>query len=554
MENIFVEFLPPWVETNMQPAFYDKESGTCLQQTARMYDRVNMLVRMFNKLSRETKTVVESYIEQFDELHDYVQDYFDNLDVQEEINNKLDQMAEDGSLLEALIIPNVIDVTRPCRDLTPMKFDGSDETESLQAIIDWAIENGGARIIMPVGTCEISSIVITGNGPLNITLEGQGEATKLISTTSNNGKMFDIEVDDNTKQIDYLTLTNFAIVRDTAQTNVTGIYMDHVCNQCVVDRLLVQGFETGLECYKCWTVKIINNNFYHNNSYGVVMSSECHNALVMGNKISYNYDTGIKINSNYNLILDSNDIEDNRGNGIDVASARSLCITKNYIENNGLADGSTYYEIKVDNCLGIIIQDNYINQNTVNTGVVLLPECINFSFENNTITGGDNGTKKVLYANGTTSQIQGIIANNSCGSFGSDTTPFNLGSSQAIVKYNTANQIVTKSNKAIFHTLLSNEGNVGIRTGTGGAIRFELTYDGDGNPLINRVTGTAGSEQYKEIIKLLSDLTVKIRKNLAFGTLVTNADIAENNSLYVATDKSLRFKDNDGTVHTITMS
>jgi lysophospholipase L1-like esterase len=34
----------------------------------------------------------------FNELRDYVNNYFDNLDVQEEINNKLDKMAEDGTL------------------------------------------------------------------------------------------------------------------------------------------------------------------------------------------------------------------------------------------------------------------------------------------------------------------------------------------------------------------------------------------------------------------------------------------------------------------------
>lgn len=113
MENIFVEFLPPWVETGCQPAFYDKESGTVLQQTARMYARVNMLIRMFNKLSKNTKEEVESfersvtetvdeYIEKFNELHDYVHDYFDNLDVQEEINNKLDAMVEAGTLQEII--------------------------------------------------------------------------------------------------------------------------------------------------------------------------------------------------------------------------------------------------------------------------------------------------------------------------------------------------------------------------------------------------------------------------------------------------------------------
>ena len=102
MENIFVEFLPPWVETGLQPAFYDKESGTVLQQTARMYARVNMLIRMFNKLSKNTKETVEDYINRFNELYNYVHDYFDNLDVQEEINNKLDDMSESGELQEII--------------------------------------------------------------------------------------------------------------------------------------------------------------------------------------------------------------------------------------------------------------------------------------------------------------------------------------------------------------------------------------------------------------------------------------------------------------------
>ena len=106
MENIFVEFLPPWVETGLQPAFYDKESGTVLQQTARMYARVNMLIRMFNKLSKQTKETVEDYINRFNELYTYVHDYFDNLDVQEEINNKLDAMVEDGTM--AGILANFI--------------------------------------------------------------------------------------------------------------------------------------------------------------------------------------------------------------------------------------------------------------------------------------------------------------------------------------------------------------------------------------------------------------------------------------------------------------
>ena len=89
-----INFLPPWVETNMQPAFYDKESGSCLQQTARMYAKVNQLVRIAN----EQWETIQDYINKFIDLKDYVEDYFDNLDVQEEINNKLDEMNENGEL------------------------------------------------------------------------------------------------------------------------------------------------------------------------------------------------------------------------------------------------------------------------------------------------------------------------------------------------------------------------------------------------------------------------------------------------------------------------
>ena len=48
-------------------------------------------------------TVTQEYIDLTNQLKEYVENYFENLDVQEEINNKLDQMAEDGTL-QALIM------------------------------------------------------------------------------------------------------------------------------------------------------------------------------------------------------------------------------------------------------------------------------------------------------------------------------------------------------------------------------------------------------------------------------------------------------------------
>lgn len=102
MQNIFIELLPPWIETGLQPAFYDKESGTVLQQVSRMWAKMIELGKAFNNFSEDTAETVNDYIERFTTLYNYVHDYFDNLDVQEEVNNKLDQMVQDGTLQEII--------------------------------------------------------------------------------------------------------------------------------------------------------------------------------------------------------------------------------------------------------------------------------------------------------------------------------------------------------------------------------------------------------------------------------------------------------------------
>lgn len=139
MENIFVEFLPPWIETGLQPAFYDKESGTALQQTARMYSRVNMLIRMFNRLSSNTKEIIEGFTDQMTEF----EEYFDNLDVQEEINKKLDDLANSGELGELM-----------ARYIDP-EFDALEEsvTSSIDTMMNLVTATNSATPI-PVGSTD----------------------------------------------------------------------------------------------------------------------------------------------------------------------------------------------------------------------------------------------------------------------------------------------------------------------------------------------------------------------------------------------------------------
>lgn len=69
------------------------------------YQLISKVVEFLNKViasQNEVIGVANDLQVAFQQLHDYVENYFDNLDVQEEINNKLDEMVENGTLQEII--------------------------------------------------------------------------------------------------------------------------------------------------------------------------------------------------------------------------------------------------------------------------------------------------------------------------------------------------------------------------------------------------------------------------------------------------------------------
>ena len=58
----------------------------------------NTIIPTINNNGLAVQELQDKYIE----LKNFVDNYFDNLDVQEEINNKLDQMVQDGTLQEII--------------------------------------------------------------------------------------------------------------------------------------------------------------------------------------------------------------------------------------------------------------------------------------------------------------------------------------------------------------------------------------------------------------------------------------------------------------------
>lgn len=93
-------FLPPfkaWLASNI-PAVYDNTMTYYEELCALIKYLQDVVIPALNH-NAEAVTAIATAVEQ---LQKYVEDYFKNLDVQEEINNKLDEMADEGTLQEII--------------------------------------------------------------------------------------------------------------------------------------------------------------------------------------------------------------------------------------------------------------------------------------------------------------------------------------------------------------------------------------------------------------------------------------------------------------------
>ena len=78
----------------------DFDALTDYELLCKVVQYLNMVIDKVNDLGRLEQ--------EFAELKSYVDNYFDNLDVQEEVNNKLEEMAEGGEL--ATLITEIVNL------------------------------------------------------------------------------------------------------------------------------------------------------------------------------------------------------------------------------------------------------------------------------------------------------------------------------------------------------------------------------------------------------------------------------------------------------------
>ena len=89
-----------WGQTNFPFVESDFDELTNYGMLMKMMNALNDVIANENMVEQDVTNLFTA----FTELQSYVNDYFDNLDVQDEINNKLDEMVEDGTM-ETLLAP-----------------------------------------------------------------------------------------------------------------------------------------------------------------------------------------------------------------------------------------------------------------------------------------------------------------------------------------------------------------------------------------------------------------------------------------------------------------
>ena len=99
----FDVFFKSFVLQNFPLIEEDFDSLTYYQMLSKIVGYMKVVIDNNEAIQNNQEAVLEAY----NQLQEYVNNYFDNLDVQEEINNKLDSMVEDGSL--TAIIENYIE-------------------------------------------------------------------------------------------------------------------------------------------------------------------------------------------------------------------------------------------------------------------------------------------------------------------------------------------------------------------------------------------------------------------------------------------------------------
>lgn len=156
--------LPPfsaWLASNI-PAVYDNTMSYYEELTSLIKYLETVVLPAVNENSESVTELSRLYAE----LKEFVDTYFENLDVQEEINNKLDQMVEDGTLQEIITTYIQSNVAWVFDTVADMKVATNLVNGSYARTLGYhSVDDGGAATyyIDETGTADEGAIIAIGS-------------------------------------------------------------------------------------------------------------------------------------------------------------------------------------------------------------------------------------------------------------------------------------------------------------------------------------------------------------------------------------------------------
>ena len=461
----------------------DFDALTEWQLFCKLGKEMNKIINSENTLGTQMENVTNAFIE----LQNYVNNYFENLDVQDEINNKLDEMAEDGTLAE--IFANYLNLTRFIDTTTNL----INETSTTKIKKGYIIETFGYAEINDGGNTKILITDVIPQNKFYFTLQNNLYGIPL--TNKENVLIYGIKNDGVT---DNTTLLNQLINYTNKLYFPAGTYL---LNELNIDNksnfeLYGDGYDSILKCnnpntktffyfikmsngenYKCHNLKLDSLYIGLNMTFTFINASNStlENCFITGSTGQrtvniQNYDTKYGYN---NTIKNNYVLKDSVSciSGALIECTGELSGDKNQFLHNTkiinntcickcieyIGDIDLFDCIETDNCYDTLINDNYC-ETTMHHGISLDTRNIRTICSNNhvvsksTISGAKNG----IEITGTygAELMEGIVSNNIIDGFGSNGIAINA------KNYSIIGNRINNSNRGIILLELTTEGNM----------------------------------------------------------------------------------------------
>ena len=302
-------------------------------------DEFNKLVSQWEAMQKKFDNLQDA----FNDLKNYVQDYFKNLDVQEEINKKLDQMNEDGTL--NILLQMHARTVLPSNDIS-----GNTDTKNIQ------------KMITEFGYVELFSGIYYINKPIKLksgnTIIGSGNENTIIECSSDFCTLLE------NSSADKLILKNFRVNDTTGEhiglnfigtttTPYTGI------RYSFIENIHMFGFNTCVLIRGAWCTKF-NHCRFESNNICINQSGTCNNIEYTECQFygEENMSTGVRITGdggaeNYGIYFNNCDFEKHKY-GFNLYACVGVYINNLYVENIDTV-------INADNSINLVLNGGTLN-------------------------------------------------------------------------------------------------------------------------------------------------------------------------------------------------